>query len=125
MNKTKTDYMFQVVILIFTLALSGCVSWSKHGVFPQANGKYRIAVVPFQSDLKIKKLKYIQNIPKDFVHPANEESLVETKFGEIRKEMTLSLEDKLNNTGKFEVAQDSEVEKAISDLNLSSSTLKM
>ena len=117
--------ILSALLLFLPVFLNGCATWSKHHVLPQDNNKYRIAVVPIQSDLKIRKLKYIQSLPKDFVHPPNEEMLVQELFQKAKQDMTLSLENKLNETKRFEVLPDTEVEKAISELNLSSDTRKM
>ena len=57
--------------------------------------------------------------------PPNEEMLVQELFQKVKQDMTLSLENKLNETKRFEVLPDTEVEKAISELNLSSDTRTM
>ena len=112
------------VLYLLTSFLCGCATWSKHGVLPENNGKFRIAVAPFQSPLKIKKLKLIQTVPKDF-HPADEEILAQIQFRKIKEELSLSLEGKLNETGKFEIVPDTELAKAMTELNLSSPTERL
>lgn len=112
-------------ILFFTLFLCGCATWSKHGVAPQYNGKFRIAVAPIQSGLNIKKLKYIQSLPKNFVHPHDEKMIVQRQFEITKLNMTHELEKKLVETERFELAPDTDVERAMLELHISTSGEKM
>ena len=112
-------------LYLLTSFLCGCATWSKHHVLPEKNGKFRIAVAPFQSQLKIKRLKDIQTIPKGFDHPRDEEILAEMQFQKIRISMAFSMQDKLNETGKFEIVPEPELARAMSELNISSHTDKM
>lgn len=98
--------------------LGGCASWSQHGVVLRPPEKLRIAVLPVQIAVQIKRLKSLQTLPPGALRPAVEEKLVQQKMREVTEAMTRDLERKVGSSYFFEVVPSSDVERAMSDLGL-------
>lgn len=113
------------LLCLTLLLLTGCATWSKHRILPGPDGRFRVAVVPFRSEVRIKKLKYIRTLPKHFKPSPGEESRARSEFEAVRRGMTASLEDALAATGDFTVVPDTEVREAMLALSISTDSAKL
>ncbi len=100
-----------VVSLSFLLA--GCATWAGHGVTAYPHQKLRIAVLPVQSEVKIKSLKDIETIPEPAKDIPDEDKHVRQQMQKVTEDMTRSLESRLNASPYFEVVPHEQVAEAL------------
>lgn len=101
------------LILIFCSLASGCAIWRRHGIVLHPAQKIRIAVLPVENEVKIKKLKSIQSVPKNFPKPANEKELITEQMLSVTKNLTLGLDKRVADSYFFEAVPPEEVEAAL------------
>jgi hypothetical protein len=118
MNRNSIIGLFAVISIL----LSGCASWSRHGVMLQQPNKLRIVLLPVTFDVKVNKLKYIRNTNETKLKRSDEEELIRKESDRVAAEITGSIENELKNSYFFEVVSASDVKKALVDLGLQSST---
>lgn len=104
------------------LLLSGCATWSKHGLAPRPPDKIRVAVLPLRIEVAIKRLKNIETMPKGAKPPSNEKELIERKMRQAADDITSDIEARLRASYFFEVVPDSDVRKALETAGLAAST---
>jgi hypothetical protein len=51
-------------LLLAVLLSAGCASWSGHGVTIAPDGKFRIAVLPVQSEVEVDRLSDVETVPE-------------------------------------------------------------
>jgi hypothetical protein len=69
-----------VILIIVVFLLAGCAPWSSHGVTAYQDRKFRIAVVPVQSDIEIKSLKDIESIPETSQPVSHEQERIKERM---------------------------------------------
>ncbi len=100
-----------VMLLCFLLA--GCATWAGHGVTASPHQKLRIAVLPVQSEVEIKRLKDIETIPEQAKEIPDEEGLIRQRMLKVTENMTRSIETRLNASPYFEVVPHEQVTDAL------------
>lgn len=108
--------------LLLVLAFGGCATWSKHGVSPRAPEKIRVAVLPVQVDVRIKRLQEIRTVAKPPPSAPEEKELIRTEMSAAADAITRDLDGGLGASYFFEVAADSDVRAALAAAGLSAST---
>lgn len=119
---TRGDASNFLIFGWLALSLSGCATWSKHGIQPRPPEKIRIAVLPVQISVIIKHLKNIQSIPKSEKTPLDEKDVIHRKMREAADAITGDIEAELNASYFFEVAPDSDVRRALEVAGFAAST---
>src|SRR5574337_1142327 len=98
---------FSGVFLSFLLA--GCAAWAGHGVTAYPQQKLRIAVLPVQSEVEIKKLKDIETVPESEKEIPDEEERIRQQMQKVTEDMSRSIETRLNAGPYFEAVPQDEV----------------
>lgn len=119
LSEQKLNLRTEVFIFFSLIFIAGCATWSKHQIRPLDSGKFRIALLPLRSAVKIKRLKEIQSVPKNFVPIQPEELLIQEQMGQVLHRLTDQLSSKLEQSGRFEVVPQDKVQKAFEELKLS------
>lgn len=88
--------------IVLTLVLSGCATWSQHGVTPGPQQKFKIAVLPIYASVDIDNLSDIESTAPGTA-PINEKEMIQARLQEITTQLTLSLISRLNETPYFEI----------------------
>ena len=102
-----------VVLCIACCLLNGCATWSRYGIVVPSSGKFRIAVVPIQNNVTIKRLKNIESVPKGTPKPPDEKKQVTEKMQKITEDLSLALTKRLSASPYFEVVPDDKVEEGL------------
>lgn len=92
----------KILLLLPLLAVGGCSAWSRHGVFLEPPRKLRVAVLPVECTVKIKKLKAIRSVSGPAADPGLEAEAVKVAVAYITEEISGVLETDLNNSYLFE-----------------------
>ncbi len=102
-----------LILLISAAALSGCATWSAHGVSVRPPRKLRVAILPVTQDFKLSKLSSIETIPQglDLSHmpPAEQKKMTEKAMAADLVWIRQSLDERFSRTYAYEVLPDSEV----------------
>jgi len=98
---------------LVVLLLSGCATWSRHGIAPRAPGKIRVAVLPVEVAVRVARLRNIETPPPGAPAPPEEGALIQEKLRAAADEITRDVEDRLASSYFFEVASDSDVRRAL------------
>ncbi len=110
-------------IVVLSLLLTSCATWSRHGIVLDPPRKIRIAVLPITNAVKIKKLKTIQSSPKAAHSPIEEKELIIEKMQQVTEEITNSIEKELAVSYFFEVVPHQKVHDTMVEMSIGSSTL--
>lgn len=122
-NKFKKFHSASLLFVIVFFA--GCATWSQHRVAPEVSGKFRIALFPIQSEIKITQLKTIRTVPKETLSSPNEALLAQEEFKKTMQQMNKALEEKLIQSGRFELLSSATVEQALAELGISTAAKKL
>ena len=102
-----------LIVLSLFLAGTGCATWAKHGVVLDSK-KVRIAVMPVQNTLRIKRLKDIQTVPASAHNSlTNEAVLVSRQMHQATEEIGRYLATNLDRSYFFQVVPPEEVQQAL------------
>jgi hypothetical protein len=83
--------------------MAGCATWAGHGVTAHPHEKLRIAVLPVQNEVEIKRLKDIETVPEPEKEITDEKERIRQQIQKVTEEMTRSIETRLNDGPYFEV----------------------
>jgi hypothetical protein len=103
------------VLLLSCLVLSGCATWSQHGVDVRSQS-VRIAVLPVVNAVQIRNLGDIRTLPKDRTSATNEGELVAEEMRRVTTEIGAGIQDGLLRTNRFVVIPAAEVSAALASL---------
>lgn len=95
------------------LLLSGCATWSQHGVALSPEQKFRIAVLPITSTAEIKKLKDIESLSAPLPDSSNEKEIIQARVRAATERMTRLFDGYLNASPYFDVASSLQVQEAL------------
>ncbi len=108
---------------IFLVAtLTGCATWSRHGIAPRPPEKIRVAVMPIEVAVKIKHLKSLETVPNSKKAALNEGALIQESLRQTAATITREFEIKLSSSYFFEVVPDCDVRRALEAKGLRAST---
>ena len=99
------------MILIFLM--SGCAPWAGHGVTAYPQEKLRIAVLPVQRDVEIKRLKDIETVPGPAKEIPDEKEHIRQRMEKVTEDMARSIETRLTASPYFEVVPHEQVAEAL------------
>lgn len=107
------------ILLAFLAGLNtGCATWSKHGVALEKE-KVRLVVLPVQNTLSIKKLSYIQSLPKSEARmPTNEAERIASQMQAATENIGNCIVSNLDRSFFFQVVPVAEVPPALAALQL-------
>ncbi len=89
--------------MLFLFLLEGCATWAGHGVTTYPHQKIRIAVLPVQSEIEIKRLKDIETVPGPEKEIPDEKERIRRQMQTVMDDMARSVETRLNASPYFEV----------------------
>ncbi len=105
----KSNFYLKVSCIFLICAVAGCATWVQHGVIARPEQKFRIAVLPVQTSVEIKKLSDIQtssaNVP-------NEKELIQEQIQKATEQLTRSLKSRLKGSPYFEVLSSQQADEA-------------
>ena len=102
--------------IVFSLLLSACATWQRHGIMLRAPQKLQIAVLPVRDNVHITKLKQLETIPKGTKPLSNEKMIAEEKMKQITAQITKDLTNQFQKTYFFETVPYEKVERALKEL---------
>jgi hypothetical protein len=79
----------------------GCATWSEHGVILDSR-KARIAVMPVQNTVTIKKLRDIESLPASTAVSTNEQETIDSKMREVTERIGQRIQEGLDRSYFFE-----------------------
>jgi len=109
--------------LILALATAGCAGWSRHGIDPTPPRRIRLAVLPVDLAVPVRKLKSIETVPGPEPGPADEAAQVRRRMDAVASDLRVELEDRLVTSYLFEVVPSSAVDAALAELKTSTAPI--
>ncbi len=106
-----TPTVLRVIFISFLLA--GCATWASHGVTAYSHQRLRIAVLPVQSEVEIKRLNNVETVLESTKKISDEEERIKQKMQKVTEDMTRSMETRLNASPYFEVVPHEQVAEAL------------
>lgn len=110
------------LVLPLAAILCGCAGWARHGVQMRPPRKLKVAVLPVEEAVSIKKLKYVMTVSSSAKPPADEGAAVEAELGRVREALTAELEARLAETYFYEVLPSTAVRAAMDEAGICVST---
>jgi hypothetical protein len=99
--------------MFLSFFLAGCATWAGHGVTTYAHQKLTIAVLPVQSEVDIKSLKDIEEVPKSAKEIPDVKEHIRQQMQHVTEDMARSIETRLNASPYFNVVPHEQVVEAL------------
>lgn len=109
-------------VLILSFLMAGCATWAGHGVTAYPHEKLRIALLPVQSEVEIKRLKDIETIPEPAKEIPDEKERIRQQMQKVTEGMTRSIEARLNAGPYFEVVPHEQVAEVLAGQGVQSAS---
>jgi hypothetical protein len=105
-------------LLMAVLLSAGCASWAGHGVTTAPGGKFRIAVLPVQSEVEVDRLSDIETVPGGTGPVQDEKKAIHDRMELITEDMTRSIEVRLSASPYFTVIPASRVKSMMEGMDM-------
>lgn len=110
-----TLFPLYMAVGIFLIVLSGCATWSEHGIILH-DEKPRLAVLPIESTLKLKKLSDLQTMAQDELKPSNEQGLIASEMKKVTYYITTKLENGLIESQFFTIVPSEDTHHSLNEI---------
>jgi hypothetical protein len=101
-----------IAVAVFSITLTGCATWSKHGVVLRGE-RPRLAILPVESTLKLKKLTDLLTVSEDEPKPLNEQELIAAEMLKVTDEITSKVENGLRESQFFTIVPREDIRNAL------------
>lgn len=105
--------------LVLCLALTGCATWSDHGVVLRSQ-KVPVAVLPVRNEVGITKLEDICAPSGEQSAPDSQPALIRREMAQVEETIRGNVENRLRDSYFFEVIPDARVDEALATLGVES-----
>lgn len=110
--------------LALCCALTGCATWSKHGVALEGQ-KLRVAVLPVRFAFEVTKLKRIESVTNEVADGTNRQAQIAAAVRGVESHITDSIQRGLTNSYFFVPVPRAEVERALADAGITNTSARL